>query len=77
MSRLTFPSARAALARPAVLATGTSLALAALLAGGLLVANATDAGPMTPVEATAKPQPAVRPAPPQGWETGAADDVRR
>ena len=41
----------AALRRPAVLAPVTTLALAGLLGAGLLVANATDPGPTTPVDA--------------------------
>lgn len=53
LSRLSLPFSRTMLRRPAVLASVTTLALAALLGGGLLVAGATDRGPFSEVDATA------------------------
>lgn len=55
LPRLNLPSVRGALRRPAVLAPVTTVALAALLGAGLLVAGAVEPGPTTTVDATASP----------------------
>lgn len=72
LPRLNLRLSRAALRRPAVLAPVTTLALAALLGTGLVVAGATGAGPLAQVDATASPQPSGDPTTTSGGDDNVA-----
>jgi putative peptide zinc metalloprotease protein len=72
LPRPALPSAPALLRRPAALVPMTALALAALLGGGLLVANAVD-GPVTSPVGTATPAEPSSDASPPPTEVPAPD----